>query len=161
MWHKIHRGVNKMAKAGKKPRAWDTKIQPRLELIKQWTSQGYNEKQVYTKLRVSHGTFYKCKAEHLELQEALKKGLEDVLDEIEYKSVYQLALGGIKTTKVKKTLINGVLTVTEEVTEETLPYFPAAKWALANRRPGKWADKVIDDADTSIETKEDMKSYEA
>ena len=55
-----------MAKAGKKPRAWDTKIQPRLELIKQWTSQGYNEKQVYTKLRVSHGTFYKCKAEHLE-----------------------------------------------------------------------------------------------
>lgn len=127
---------------GKKPTVWEKKIQPRLEKIREWRALGLDEKQIYeTKLKISHSTFYKCKAEHKELAEALEIGLEECLDDIE-KSIYQLAKGGIKTTKVKKTLVNGQLTVTEEVTEETLPYFHAAKWVLENKRPDKWKDKT-------------------
>ena len=55
-----------------------------------------------------------------EFSEIVKKADEEMITDIENKA-YQAAMGGIKTTRTKQTLVNGVMTVVEIVEEYTLP----------------------------------------
>jgi hypothetical protein len=122
---------------GRKVTAW-SKIKPKLEKIQQLASEGYNEKEIYTKLGLSCDAFYKCKKEHPELDEYLTKGREQLYDSIESKSVYKLALGGIKTKKQKYVIVEKKKVLVEETVEESLPYFPAAQFVLEKKRSKVW-----------------------
>lgn len=122
---------------GRQTTAWG-KIKNKLDKIQSWVSQGDNEKDIYTRLDISHTAFYKCKKDHHELVDALEKGKEELLDSIESKSVYRLALGGIKTVKREYIVVDGEKKLQKEVEEESLPYFPAAQFVLEKKRSKVW-----------------------
>ncbi len=122
---------------GRQTTAWG-KIKKKLDKVQLWASEGYNEKDIYTKLDISHTAFYKCKKDHHELVDALEKGREELLDSIETVGVYKLALGGVKTTKREYVVINGEKKLAKEVEEESLPYFPAVQFVLEKKRSKVW-----------------------
>jgi len=126
-------------KRGRKT-AW-SKIQPKLEKIQILASQGLNEKEIYTKLGLSHNAFYKCKADKRELRDVLDKGREEIIDSIQ-NTAYKLALGGIKTKKQKLVKIDGKMEIVEETIEESLPYFPAIQMVLEKKRPKEWGKDI-------------------
>lgn len=130
-----------MAKRGRKKTAWSV-IKPKLDTIQEWASKGYNNKEIYAKLGLSHSAFYECINAHNELKESLEKGREELYDSIESKSIYKLALGGIKTTKQKYVVVDKKKVLVEETVEESLPYFPAAQFVLEKRRADKWGKTI-------------------
>jgi len=81
---------------------YETHVEPNLEKIPQWRRNGLTEKQVAKKLGVAYSTLRKYIDEHPALSAAIKKGKEDLVENLK-DSLYKRALG--YEYEEKKTLI--------------------------------------------------------
>jgi len=83
---------------------YETCVKPCLDKISYWRKDGLTERQIVKRLGVAYSTFNKYKTEEIELMEALKKGKDELIHELE-DSLYKRAKGfeyeEIKTLKEK------------------------------------------------------------
>lgn len=84
-------------KAGRK-NAYDKKIKPRFDEIKEWVANGATERFIAKQLGVSHTTFEKYKNEKVEFLDIIKTHRRSCVKEIE-NSMYKSAVGGKETVK--------------------------------------------------------------
>ena len=115
----LHESGGSVARTGR-PNAYDSVIKPNLDKIKSWRQSGETWKQIAQRLGVAESVLYAHKNNITEFSDIVKKADEEMITDIENKA-YQAAMGGIKTTRTKQTLVNGVMTVVEIVEEYTLP----------------------------------------
>ena len=130
--------------AGRKSK-WETHILPNLDKIKEWKLQGYNEKQIVKLLGIAKSTFEKYKVEESVLSDLLKETKEELIGKLE-KSLFQKALGGYKTKKVKIKTRNArdgsQVEESKEIEEVThAPDTTALIFSLKNLAPDRWQDK--------------------
>jgi len=120
--------------------AYTTKIQPRLEEIKQWCLEGHTDREIYDALGVSAETFYKHKREQPELSDALKQ-TKEIADNQVQDSLWKRA-NGYDTTEEKVTYDGDGCVIKREKTTKHIPPDPTSCifW-LKNRRPQEWRDK--------------------
>ena len=71
---------------------YGTYVEPNLEKIPQWRRNGLTEKQVAKKLGIAYSTLRKYIDEHPALSAAIKKGKEDLVENLK-DSLYKRALG--------------------------------------------------------------------
>lgn len=120
--------------------AYTTKIQPRLEEIKQWCLDGHTDKEIYDALGISAETFYKHKREQPELSDALKQ-TKEIADNQVQDSLWKRA-NGYDTTEEKVTYDGDGCVIKREKTTKHIPPDPTSCifW-LKNRNPREWRDK--------------------
>ena len=93
-----------MAERGRKSK-WDTHVLPNLDRIPKWRRDGMTEEQICKKLDVGVSTFNRYKTQYRELREALKKGKEHLIEELE-DSLYKKAMG-FEYEEVKTYILQG------------------------------------------------------
>jgi SepF-like predicted cell division protein (DUF552 family) len=128
-------------KRGRKDK-YESHVKPFLDRIPSWRKDGLTEEQVADKLGIAYSTFNYYKNEYLELMEALKKGKENLLEELK-ESLYKRAMG-YKTEEVKQLIrktragkeITEVEKYTKEIYSDTCLIF-----ALKNLDPENWRDR--------------------
>lgn len=132
----------KKRKAGRKDR-YETHVKPNLDRIPAWRKQGLTEQQVAKRMDVAVSTLNVYKNQHPELVEALKKGREELVEELET-SLYKKAMG-FEYEEEKKIIekdINGKdKKKVEKTTKLSLPDTGALAFALKNLAPDKWKDR--------------------
>lgn len=121
---------------------YDTKIQPRLEEIKQWCIDGHTDKEMYEALGVNADTFYKYKKIKSEFSETLKQ-TKEIADNQVQDSLWRRA-NGYDTTEEKVTYDGDGCVIKREKTTKHIPPDPTSCifW-LKNRQPEAWRDKQI------------------
>mgnify|MGYP000851683154 CR=1 FL=1 len=119
---------------------YETKIEPRLEEVKQWRIDGHTDKQIYEALGINADTFYKYKKIKLEFFEALKE-TKDIADNQVHDSLWKRA-NGYDVTETKTTYGPDGSIIKIEETKKHIPPDPTSMifW-LKNRRPKEWRDK--------------------
>lgn len=140
-----------------------THVEPKLTLIEGWARDGLTDEQIAKKLGISKTSLYKYKEEHIELFELLKKGKEIIDYEVE-NALLKKALGFKeiikKAIKIKNVEyengrrlreIEDIVMVDEEIFVQ--PDTTAQIFWLKNRRPDKWRDKQVIEANNTIEVK--------
>ena len=120
--------------------AYTTKIQPRLEEIKQWCLDGHTDKEIYDALGISAETYYKHKREQPEFSDALKQ-TKEIADNQVQDSLWRRA-NGYDTTEEKVTYDGDGCVIKREKTTKHIPPDPTSCifW-LKNRKPQEWRDK--------------------
>ncbi len=130
-----------MAKVGRKTK-YDTHVVPYLKRIPSWRKQGMTEEQVAKRLGVAYSTLSLYKNKHSEFSEALKKGREELIEELE-DSLYRKAMG--YEYEEQETWIEEVDGVQKKrikrVKKQSLPDTGALAFALKNLSPNKWRDR--------------------
>jgi len=130
-----------MAKVGRKTK-YDTHVVPYLKRIPSWRKQGMTEEQIADKLDIAYSTLNLYKNKYSELSEAIKKGKEELIEELE-DSLYKRAMGfeyeevetwieevdGVQKKRIKR------------VKKQALPDTGALAFALKNLSPNKWRDR--------------------
>ena len=86
-----------MGKRGRKS-AFDERIKPNLEKIKDWAKDGCTDAEIAKKLGVAKSTYFKYKAENAELMDTVKTGREEAVDKLEH-AMFDSAIGGKQTIK--------------------------------------------------------------
>lgn len=131
--------VIKMAR----PSKYHTHVQPKLETITGWARQGLSHEQIARNLNVAESTFYEYKKMYPELSEALRRGEEDAVLEVE-NALFKSAIGFTYT--------EDALTKTGQVVEVNKyakPNVSAIIFFLKNKRPNQWKDKQEIQADVN------------
>lgn len=137
-------------KKGKRQSKYETHVLPYIDRIPSWRKQGLTEEQVAQKLGIAYSTLNVYKDNHSALSEALKKGKEELIEELE-NSLYKKAMGyeyeevetwieevdGVQKKRVKR------------VKKIAPPDTGALCFALKNLAPDKWRDRQ--DADQTGE----------
>ncbi len=145
-----------MAKRGRKSK-WDTHVLPNLDRIPKWRRDGMTEEQICKKLDVGVSTFNRYKKQYRELREALKKGKEHLVEELE-DSLYKKAIGfeyeEIKTY-ISKDLDGKATQRMEKFKKYAQPDTGALAFALKNLAPDKWKDRHDIEHKGSLEVKND------
>lgn len=129
------------SKRGRKS-AYDEKIAPNLDQIREWIAQGESEVKIAKRLRVGYSTWKRHKAENEDFRAALKGSREEVVKELEA-AMLKAAVGFTKTVKkhfkVKHVEYDNGKRLSEheeivEVDEEIYipPSFNAARFLLLN-----------------------------
>lgn len=119
-----------------RPSKYYTHVQPKLDLIKGWASDGLTDEQIRKNLDLSNETYYRYKKEFPEFSEALKNGKEKA-DYIVQNALFNSAIGfayyeeGITNTGEVRT-----------VQKFCKPNVTAQVFWLKNRCPNKWRDKT-------------------
>lgn len=124
---------------------YDEKIKPSLARITELYKEGYTEKQIMDSMGICSAAWYKHKSENPEFMEAIKKGNEQLLDEIEA-SLWRRAKGYEYTEEknVTETMLNGVIKEKKEtVRKKMAPDVGAIVFALTNRRAETWKNKQV------------------
>lgn len=116
-----------------------------LTLLEGWSRDGLTDEQLADKIGISPSTLYEWKNKYSEISEALKKGKEIVDIQVE-NALLKRALGyDYQEEKIEKSKKDGVKVV------QTIKHIPPDTTAqifwLKNRRPDKWRDRPIVDAD--------------
>ena len=131
-----------MAERGRKSK-WDTHVLPNLDRIPKWRRDGMTEEQICKKLDVGVSTFNRYKNQYRELREALKKGKEHLIEELE-DSLYKKAMG-FEYEEVKTYILQGDDGKTRQKVEKHKRYAQpdtgAIAFALKNLAPDKWKDR--------------------
>lgn len=138
-----------MAKVGRKTK-YDTHVAPHLKRIPSWRKQGMTEEQVADKLDIAYSTLNLYKNKYSELSEALKKGKEELIEELE-DSLYKKAMGyEYEETETWLEEVDGVQKKrVKRVKKIAPPDTGALCFALKNLAPDKWRDRQ--DADQTGE----------
>lgn len=136
-----------------KPKYYD-QVKPYLDRLPAWRKQGMTEKQIAKRLGIAYSTLNLYKVEHLELSEALKKGREELIEELET-SLYRKAMGfqyeeteeyieqkGDKISLKRKKVLK----------KNALPDTGALAFALKNLDPDRWRDKRETEISGEIKT---------
>lgn len=120
-----------------RPQKYHDNVEPYLAEVKKMALT-MTEEQIAKTLGVSYSSFRKYKAQHPELQEALKKGRKQLVMDL-YSALIKRAKG-FKYTERKKIYESGEL-VREEITEKyAQPDVAALNLALKNFDPENWAN---------------------
>lgn len=131
-----------------------TQIFPHIEKIRAWKAKGVTDEKIAEKLQISIPTFYKHKKLHTEFSEALKKGLDESVSEVEG-ALFKRAVGFeyVETkTVVEEVIEDGekimgedgkplTSTRTETMVKKALPDVGSMVFYLKNRAPEEWKDK--------------------
>lgn len=128
-------------KAGRRT-LYFTNIQPELERIPKLKRQGLTDDQIAEVLGVRSTSFTTYKSKYPELREALKKGRERLIEDLE-DTIYKRALGKCRSKTTKKYIeeVNGVQkTKIEETVQELPPDTGALCFCLKNLAPSRWRE---------------------
>lgn len=119
-------------------------IQDKLELIEEWSKSGLTEHQIAHNLGICRSSLCEYKRQHPELLEAIRKGREAIVAEIE-NSLIRRALGfSYEETKVSIRVIGGKeVKFTEKTTKYQVPDVAACFILLKNKDRGNWADNPM------------------
>lgn len=132
---------------------YDT-VKPYLNRIPAWRKQGLTEKQVAKRLGIAYSTLNNYKLEHLELMEALKKGREELVEELEM-SLYRKAMGfEYEETEEYVEMKGDKIAVKRKkiIKKNALPDTGALAFALKNLDPENWKDKRENQISGEIKT---------
>lgn len=133
--------VKNPQKGGRKSK-WETHVEPNLDRIPKLRRQGYHEEQLAKLFGVAYSTFKDYKNKYPALSDALKRGKQELIEDLE-DTLYRKALGLIKVTDTKKYIKktkNGEETRVEETIKEIPPDTGALIFSLKNLSPDKWKD---------------------
>jgi len=122
---------------------YETHILPNLDRIPKLKKQGYLDEQIARVLGVGVSTFKEYKRDHSDLSDALKKGREELIEDLE-DTLYRKALGKCTVKETKKYIEQGKdgkqRTKIEETTKEIPPDTGALVFSLKNLAPERWKD---------------------
>jgi hypothetical protein len=146
--------------AGGRPSKYDTHIKPYLREIRQLRAIGTEYSKIAQMLHIGETTLYKHKGEIEEFAESIKKGDNQLVDEMEA-TLYDLAKGKVVRKKSKINYnADGKILNREETTEELAPNLGALIFSLTNLAPDKWKNKQSVTTMPYDEIEEDMEDYE-
>ena len=131
--------VIKMAR----PSKYHTVVQPKLETIAGWAKNGLSHEQIARNLGVAESTFYEYKKQFPELCEALKRGAEDAILEVE-NALFKSACGFYYDEEVANK--DGSIT---RLTKYAKPNTTSMIFFLKNKAPDKWRDRQEIQADVN------------
>ena len=126
-----------------RPSKYHSVVQPKLETIAGWAKNGLSHEQIARNLGVAESTFYEYKKQYPELSEALKRGAEDAILEVEnalFKSACGFYYDEEALTKSGQVV---------EVTKYSKPNVSAITFFLKNKRPEQWKEKQEIQAEVS------------
>lgn len=152
--------------AAGRPSKYDTQLKPYIRYIGHLRKEGMLYKDIAKMLNIAESTLYKHKSEIEEFTEAIKKGNDQLIDELEA-TLYDLAKGRVVRKKKKiEYFPDGRIKSREETEEQMAPNVAALIFSLTNLKPDKWSNKqevnleVNDDVAPSL--KETLKeAYES
>lgn len=128
---------------------YDSHVKNKLQVVKGWRQEGYNEEQIAGLLGVAYSTFMEYKKKYPELLEVLSTSKEHLIDELK-KTVYQIALGSTKKVYVKNHR-TGKMELEREEYNPTKVQLDAALIALKRLDPdGGWDNTAKEDTGTSV-----------
>lgn len=128
---------------------YETHVKPKLQLVEGWARDGLTDEQIAQNLGISKQTFYNYKSKYVDFFDSLKKGKEIVDYEVE-NALLKRALG-YKYDEVTIEEFDDGSVKTKTVTKEVIPDTTAQIFWLKNRRPDKWRDKQMIEADVKTE----------
>jgi hypothetical protein len=131
--------VIKMAR----PSKYYSVVQPKLETIAGWAKNGLSHEQIARNLGVAESTFYEYKKQYPELSEALKRGAEDAILEVE-NALFKSACGFYYDEEVANK--DGSIT---RLTKYAKPNTTSMIFFLKNKAPDKWRDRQEIQAEVS------------
>ncbi|MDR3586867.1 MAG: transposase [Desulfosporosinus sp.] len=117
-------------------------VQVKLLLVERWARDGLTEEQICKNLGVSRSIFNVYKNEHPDLLDALKKGREVAITEVE-NALFKRALGfNYEETKVSIRVVGGKeVKFTEKTTKYQAPDVAACSILLKNKDKERgWSD---------------------
>ena len=134
-----------------RPSKYETEIKDKLPAVQGWAMQGLNNEQIAHNLGINIATLYKYKAQHTELNEALKKGRE-VADFEVVNAMHENATGYWRKEQVvsqrRKVYYNEQgkrVEETEPCVVEVDKWYPpnvtAQIYWTKNRMPKDWSDR--------------------
>lgn len=126
---------------------------PNLDRIPKWRRDGLTEEQVAKKLGIAYSTFKVYKEKHSALSAALKKGKEELVEELE-DSLYKRAMG-FEYEETKEEYESGILVKKTLTRKFIAPDVGALVFALKNLRPDKWKNEdrvIVDNTDRKQES---------
>lgn len=120
---------------------WPTHVAPRLAEIEMWLRTGLTEAQVCKNLGIGHNTFNEYKKRYPELRDAIKKGKEVIITEIE-NALVKRALGyDYEEVKTYIKEENGKkVTYTEKTLRHLPPDTAACAILLKNKAPDRYTN---------------------
>lgn len=121
-----------------------THVQPKLETIKGWARNGLSNEQIARNLGVAESTFYEYKNQHPELEEALRRGVEDAIMEVE-NALFKSAIGFYYDEEVA--CKDGSVA---KVTKYCKPNTTSMIFFLKNKAPDKWRDRQEHDINANV-----------
>ena len=117
----------------------------KLILLQGWRRDGLNYEQIASNMGVRVKTLYNWCYEHKEIKEAIKKGEEVCVYEVE-NALYKAAVGYdvVETEQVETRHPDGMVITQERTKKRHIPpQIGAICFILKNRRSSKWQDKPI------------------
>lgn len=116
-------------------------VRERIILIEKWARDGLTEDQIAKNLGISRATLCDYKNKHIDILNALKKGREVLITEVE-NALIKKALGfEYVETKVSKRNENGtVVEYVEKTTKVSPPDTGACAFILKNKAKDHWTD---------------------
>lgn len=117
----------------------------KLILLQGWRRDGLKIAQIANNVGVSEGTFNNWCTQHREIREAIKKGEEVCVYEVE-NSLYKAAIGYdvTETEQIVTDYPDGSQTTQKRARKRHIPpSIGAICFILKNRRPSKWQDKPL------------------
>ena len=125
----------------------------KLILLQGWRRDGLTYEQIASNMNIDPGTLYVWIRKHPEIKDALKKGEEVMVYEVE-NALYKSAMGyEVTETDQTETLYpDGSKTVTKHARKRHIPpSVGAICFILKNRRSEKWQDKPIVEDTTALD----------
>lgn len=124
-----------------------------LTLLEGWARDGLTDEQIAEKVGINRATLYDWKKKYSDISDALKKGKEIVDIQVE-NALLKRALGyEYDEQRIEKSDKDGTKII------QTVKHVPgdvtAQIYWLKNRRPDKWRDKPVVDADREVMEKMD------
>ena len=120
------------------------RVKDRLILIEKWARDGLTEEQICKNLGISKNTMNEYKKQHQDFLNALKKGKEIAITEVE-NALYKRALGyDCEEVKTSIRMIGGKETkYTEKTRKHIPPDVGACAILLKNKDRGNWSDNPM------------------
>lgn len=118
---------------------WETNVQPKLQLIKNWARDGLIDKQIAKNCEVAYSTFNLYKTKYSELSESLKESKE--IADYEVENAMFKAATGYEYYEETLELVDGVMTVTKRVLKHQPPNATLNIFWNKNRNSKKWRDQ--------------------
>jgi len=125
----------------------------KLTLLQGWRRDGLTYEQIASNMGIDPGTLYVWVRKHPEIKEALRKGEEVMVYEVE-NALYKSAIGyDVTETDQTETIYpDGTKTVTKHARKRHVqPSIGAICFILKNRRPNKYQDKPVVEDTTALE----------
>ena len=126
-----------------------------LLLIEGWKRDGLSDEQVARNMGVHTATLYRWQDKYCEIREALKKGREVVVREIENALIKRARGYDYEETteelKFNRKTGKQELVVTKRVKKHMAPDTGAAAFVLKNLKPDVWKDRHVNQVEVSTE----------